>query len=197
MKQKNKYHKTIFNGILAKPLHYFSVFVLKLLGWTIENDISQRYRKAIIIGAPHTTNWDFFYGIMFAFAIRLQNLYILGKDSLVKPPFGFIIKWLSVIPVNRSNSQNAVGKIVELFNSLDHIVIGLTPEGTRKRVSKWRTGFYYIANEAKVPILMAYIDYKKRVVGFISEFQPGGNIEEDIAKIRAAYSQKCESSKGW
>ena len=143
-----------------------------------------------MVAAPHTSNWDFFYGMLFVFKIRLRNFRAIGKDSLTNNPLGFIAKWLGILPIDRSKSQNTVTKIAMMMKDFDDIVIAIAPEGTRKKVNTWKTGFYHIAQEANIPILLAYIDRKKKLIGFIKEFVPTGNIETDIANIRNIYTDK-------
>ncbi|MEI7590360.1 MAG: 1-acyl-sn-glycerol-3-phosphate acyltransferase [Deltaproteobacteria bacterium] len=187
---ETKYERTIFNSCFAMLLYYPASFILKLCGWKVDNDISQSFRKYIMVAAPHTSNWDFFYGMLFVFKIRLRNFRAIGKDSLTNNPLGFIAKWLGILPIDRSKSQNTVTKIAMMMKDFDDIVIAIAPEGTRKKVNTWKTGFYHIAQEANIPILLAYIDRKKKLIGFIKEFVPTGNIETDIANIRNIYTDK-------
>ncbi|MCF8054488.1 MAG: 1-acyl-sn-glycerol-3-phosphate acyltransferase, partial [Deltaproteobacteria bacterium] len=138
MRKKNeRYNKTLFNSCLAMPLYLLSLAILKIIGWKIDNDISRHYRKAVIVGAPHTTNWDFFFAMLFFFGMRMRHLYVLGKESLIKPPLGFIMLWLGVLPVNRSIAKNSVAKAIEILNRAENMFIALTPEGTRKDVAEW------------------------------------------------------------
>ncbi|SHO51936.1 Acyltransferase [Desulfopila aestuarii DSM 18488] len=112
----------------------------------------------------------------------------MGKDSLFTGWRGPIMRWMGGIPITRSSSNNVVEQTIEKFNTSDRLVIAIPPEGTRSKVTAWKTGFYYIALGAKIPIALAFIDYTKKTGGFLSTFHPTGDAEKDIAHIRACYS---------
>jgi 1-acyl-sn-glycerol-3-phosphate acyltransferase len=140
-----------------------------------------------MIGAPHTSNWDFFV-MLLLMAVESIPIRWMGKDSLFKWPLGVFMRSLGAIPVNRSESTNLVDQIAALFDQYDELIIGLAPEGTRKKTTRWRTGFYYIALKADVPIVMAYVDYKHKVCGLGPSITPSGDIQADFDIIREFYS---------
>ncbi len=167
------------------------LFVLwfKLKGWKVGGTIPPGIIKCVVIAAPHTSNWDFVYALA---TYRILNLPInyLAKTELFKFPLKGILKATGGIPVVRSKSQNLVETIVEKFNQADHLYLMIPAEGTRKRVEKWKSGFYYAAVGAKVPILMGYLDYKNKEAGFGPVLYPSGDTEKDLAIIKEFYSAK-------
>ena len=111
----------------------------------------------------------------------------MGKDSLFKGWRRPIMRWMGGIPIKRSSSNNVVAQTIEAFQAFDRLVVAVPPEGTRSKVDKWKTGFYYIALGARVPIALAFIDYKSKTGGFLSTFHPTGDAEKDILTMRASY----------
>ena len=132
-----------------------------IIGWKTTGSFPKNLKKYILIAAPHTHWLDFPLGLAIKYAEELPANYI-GKASLFKPPFGFIFKWLGGAPVNRSKSSNKVQAIIDIFNSREQFILAMSPEGTRKKVEKWKTGFYYIAKGANVPIVMVTFDFKNK-----------------------------------
>ncbi len=137
----------------------------------------------MVVVGPHTSSMDFIIGLAIRSTQRLQHIHFLGKAELFKPPFGFIFRWLGGYPVDRSSNHNMVDQVVALFNSHDTFTIALSPEGTRKKVIKLKTGFYHIALQAKVPIVMATMDFAKKEANFSAPFYPSGEQEKDMAII--------------
>ena len=127
--------------------------------------------------------------ILVVLELRLQ-LFWMGKHTLFPFPFSGIMKWLGGIPINRTKSHNVVSDIVGQFKSNDNFVVLVPPEGTRRKVSEWKTGFYHIANSAGVPILMGYVNAEKKEAGFANFFYPTGNLKSDMKEIRSFYAQK-------
>ena len=121
--------------------------------------------------------------------LRLQ-LFWMGKHTLFPFPFSGLMKWLGGIPINRAKSHNVVSDIVGQFKSNDKFVVLVPPEGTRSRVSEWKTGFYHIANSAEVPILMGYVDAQNKEAGFADFFYPTGDLDKDMKEIRGFYAEK-------
>jgi 1-acyl-sn-glycerol-3-phosphate acyltransferase len=142
--------------------------------------------KFIIIGVPHTSNWDFVYFLFLAFHFKVKPAW-MGKDSLFRGPFGAFFTWTGGIPIDRSKSNRTVEQAVELFNKSKNFVLVIAPEGTRKRAKAWKSGFYHIANGAKVPIAMGFLDYKDRIGGFGPLFSTTGNIQLDLEAFREFY----------
>ncbi|MBT9505958.1 lysophospholipid acyltransferase family protein [Rhodoferax sp.] len=182
-------HHTIFDTpIVNTLLRAFSVSFLKITGWKINGSLPPNGSKSVLIAAPHTSNWDLPYTLMVAFALRL-NVYWMGKEQLFRPPFRSLMMWLGGIPVEREKSNNLVAASVEAIKAADGPVqLIVPPEGTRGKTRYWKTGFYYIALGAQVPIVMAYMDYEKKISGLGPVFQPTGNIEADMASIKAFYA---------
>jgi len=158
------------------------------MGWKIEGSFSPDLKKYIIAVAPHTSNWDFVIGVMARSILRIQRARFLGKDSLFKPPHGWFFRWLGGHPVDRTNKHDMVQQVVDIFNRHDEFVLALAPEGTRKKVTKLRTGFYFIAKGAGVPIIPVGFDFsKKRVVvaePFYTSADQAANIESLLAFYR-------------
>ena len=182
-------HKTIFDTpIVNTVLRGLSIVFLKLAGWKVEGSLPSNAKKSVLIAAPHTSNWDLPYTLMVAFVLRL-NPYWMGKESLFKPPFRGIMMWLGGIPVRRESSNNLVGASAEAIQRADGpLQLIVPPEGTRSKARYWKTGFYYIAVGAQVPIVMAYMDYARKVSGLGPVFIPTGDIEADMVDIKAFYA---------
>jgi len=162
--------------------------VLRLFGWKAVPGLPE-FKKYVLIGAPHTSNWDFVVAMLGALAIGLR-LRWLAKHTLFKNPLGPVFKFFGGIPVDRTISSSLIEKMTELFNKSERLVLGLTPEGTRSKTNYWKTGFYYIALGAKVPIAFAFLDYGNKNIGIGDYFIPSGNIHEDLKIIREFYKDK-------
>ena len=180
--------RTIFTTPGVNTLfRWLSVGFLKLTGWTIEGALPEHARKSVLIAAPHTSNWDLPYTLMVAFPLRL-NPYWMGKQSIFKPPFASIMRWLGGIPVNRSQANNLVEASAQAIRVADGpLQLIVPPEGTRSKTRYWKTGFYYIALKAEAPIVMAFMDYGNKRSGLGPVFEPTGNVEADMATIKAFY----------
>ena len=163
-------------------------WLMKLAGWRIAGELPT-LRRYVLIGAPHTSNWDFIIGMLLKYSLGMRFNFV-GKDSLFRGPMGILMRRLGGIPVNRRSRNNFVEQIVAAFKEREDLVIVITPEGTRSKSSYWRTGFYYIALGAGVPIVMGYLDYKHKVVGFGPTFTPSGDINADFAFLRDFYQGK-------
>jgi 1-acyl-sn-glycerol-3-phosphate acyltransferase len=162
---------------------FFWKYWLRRNGWTLVGTIPADVPKMIIIAGPHTASADFFLGLAVRSVLRLDYIKFLGKAELFRPPFGFIFRWLGGTPVDRSGSKNMVQQVVDKFNQSERLVIAMSPEGTRKKVDRLRTGFYHIALGAKVPILLAGFDFANRKVIFDTPFYLSGNEQDDFLKI--------------
>lgn len=161
---------------------FFARLILSFFGWKAENAFPSDVKKYILIVGPHTSAWDFVVGVLFRASLRIDAKF-LGKEELFKGPFGFLFRWLGGYPVDRFNKSNLVDQVVKIVKDNEAIGIALSPEGTRQRVDKLRTGFYYIALKAHVPIIMAGLDYQRRVAIFSSPFFPTGEKEQDFEII--------------
>jgi 1-acyl-sn-glycerol-3-phosphate acyltransferase len=163
-------------------------FFFRLFGWKIDGKMPEE-KKYIIIVAPHTSNWDFMIGLCVRSILRFDAKF-LGKKELFRFPFGALFRWLGGLPVDRSRNVNMVDAVAQLYRQHDRLIIAMAPEGTRKYVDKWKTGFYFIALKANVPILLASFDYPSKTVFASSFFYPTGNLNEDMKKIFAFYRDK-------
>lgn len=161
-------------------------FIFKVFGWRIIGDVPRMLKKYVIIAAPHTTNWDFIIGLMTRFSLGFKSKF-LGKKSLFKKPFGWFFKWLGGVPVDRSQRENLVDQVIKLFNDREEFVLALAPEGSRKNPGVWKTGFYFIAKGANVPIVRVKIDIAHKSVEFFEPFWPTGTIEVDLPVIKGVY----------
>ncbi|MDH3323990.1 MAG: lysophospholipid acyltransferase family protein [Flavobacteriaceae bacterium] len=164
-----------------------SKFILyNIMGWKIVGDFPKDIKKFIIVGAPHTSNYDFVVALLMKFIVDLDANFI-AKHTLFKPPFGFIFKSLGGIPVDRSKSKNLVEAIIDIFNKNDKLILAMSPEGTRKKTVKWKTGFYHIAKGANVPIVFNTFDFGNKRY-FISEpYYLTGDMEKDFLYFHNFY----------
>ncbi|MFZ6746545.1 lysophospholipid acyltransferase family protein [Undibacterium sp. JH2W] len=179
-------HLTIFETpIINTLMRWISILCLKLAGWKVEGIVPAE-QKYVLIAAPHTSNWDFPFTLMICFALRLR-VYWMGKSSLFPPVFGHIMRWLGGIPVDRSKSGNLVQGTVDAFHANQRLTVIVPPEGTRGKVTHWKTGFYYIAQGAGVPIALGYLDFKRKAGGIGKMFTVSGDIAADMIKIREFY----------
>jgi 1-acyl-sn-glycerol-3-phosphate acyltransferase len=160
---------------------------LRLSGWRIEGAWPE-VPKYVAVVAPHTSNWDFPLGVAVAFAVELRVSW-LGKHTLFRTPFKTCLRWLGGIPVNRNASHGVVGDCVKAFEAAPALMLTVAPEGTRKGVSQWKSGFYRIATQAGVPIMPIGFDYREHVVRLMPLFRPSGNLEQDLPLIQAMFSQ--------
>lgn len=159
--------------------------LLSLFKWELDTSI-ELPKKCVVCIAPHTSNWDFIVGILFKYATNLQASFFMKKEWF-RFPLSIIMKSLGGIPIDRSKKNNVTDIIAEEFTKRDSLIIGLTPEGTRSLNYEWKKGFYYIAQKANVPIVLAYIDFKKKKVGYNKLLIPT-NYEDDIIMIKKYYS---------
>jgi 1-acyl-sn-glycerol-3-phosphate acyltransferase len=159
--------------------------LLKLAGWRAE---ATEYpaSKFVLIAAPHTTNWDLYFMLACGWTLGLRVSWI-GKDSLFRFPVGGLMRWLGGVPVDRSRHQNQVQAAAALFQDRGSLILAVAPEGTRGKAEYWRSGFYYMALEARVPIGLGFLDYGRRVGGILGFYDPTGDIHADMAHFREAY----------
>lgn len=162
-----------------------SKLVLWLKGWKVVGEIP-KIKKYVIIAAPHTSNWDFVIGRCFGYMLGIKVKY-LAKSQLFKPAFGWFFTCTGGIPVDRTKHNSLVAFTTELFIQSKELVVGIAPEGTRKRVEKWKQGFYHIAIGANVPIVLSFMDYKRKEAGVGKILYPSGNIEKDMSIIEEFY----------
>ena len=170
-------------------LRAISLGILKLTGWKLDGKLPADQPKCVLIAAPHTSNWDLPYTLMVAFALRL-NIRWMGKRQLFRGPFGPVMRWLGGIAVNREQASNLVAASAQAIRDADGpLQLVVPPEGTRAKTRHWKTGFYWIALQAEVPIVMAYMDYPRKLSGLGPVFKPSGDVEADMLQIKAWYGQ--------
>lgn len=161
----------------------FSALIMRLFGWKITGQYPRHLAKVVVAVAPHTSTWDFPLGVLTNSAGKLRANYV-GKHTLFRPPFGFLFRWWGGIPVDRTQNHNFVTATVEAFRQNERLHLVLAPEGTRKKVDKFKTGFYHIARLAGVPICLCKFDFERREVFFDPQlFYPTGDEERDLAYI--------------
>ncbi|WP_437636959.1 lysophospholipid acyltransferase family protein [Sorangium sp. So ce854] len=158
---------------------------LSVFGWRVEG-VTDLPPKAVLIAAPHTSNWDFPFTLAVSYVLDLEFSW-LGKHTLFEPPFGWFFRWLGGIPVDRRDRNNLVAAVVDVLKQRDELVLVIAPEGTRSRTKRWKTGFYYVALGAGVPIILGYLDFARKRGGILHVFHPTGDIEADMATIRRYY----------
>ena len=182
-------HRTLFSTpVVNTALRALSLAYLQLAGWKVEGALPDNARKSVLIAAPHTSNWDLPNTLMAAFALRL-HIYWMGKASLFRFPFGALMRWLGGIAVVREKSSNLVAASAQAIVDADGPVqLVVPPEGTRGKTRHWKTGFYFIAQQAQVPIVLAYMDYHRKVSGLGPIFRPTGDVDADMAVIKAFYA---------
>lgn len=157
-----------------------------LLGWKINGSFHPEIKKYVLIGAPHTSWHDFHIGLLSREVAKI-NINLIAKKSLFKPPFGFILRAMGGLPVDRSKSTNLVDAIIDMYNKKDEFRLAISPEGTRKYVKKWKTGFYHIAKGANVPIVMFGFDFGNKQVKLSEPFYPTDNIKADFTHFLNFY----------
>ncbi len=167
---------------------WFAGVILRIFGWRWEGTIPDD-EKLVVIGAPHTSNWDFLLMVLYTKVLGTSPSWI-GKHTLFRPPFRGFFRALGGIPVDRSRRQNLVEQVVEGMRRRDRVFLIITPEGTRGASGYWRTGFYHIAREAGVRILMGYVDGPKKMLGLGPAFTPGDDIDQVFDVLREFYADK-------
>jgi len=160
----------------------FSKLMLKLLGWRIIDHRPADVGSAIFLVVPHTSNWDFFIGL-FARSVARINANYLMKKSLFGPPFGWFFRATGGYPVDRAKSMHITDQVVDYFRTVPGFSIAITPEGTRKKVEAWKTGFWRIAKQANVPLILASFDYSRKEVTLSEPFWVGNDMDSDIAML--------------
>jgi len=161
--------------------------MMRISGWRIEGCFPDVPKMQIIV-APHTSNWDFISGIQAVFALGIDAHWV-AKHTLFQTPLGPVFRWLGGVPVDRTAPRGAVEQIVEIFASRPQMMLAITPEGTRKKVERWKSGFYRIANQANVPLVPIALDYRRKVITILKPFEITGDYEADLPEIQNLFSQ--------
>jgi 1-acyl-sn-glycerol-3-phosphate acyltransferase len=158
---------------------------MRLTGWRFDGSFPNA-PKFVLIVAPHTSNWDFLVGVMAMFAIGIRGTF-LGKHTLFRWPMGIAMRWLGGLPVIRSSSLNQVEQTVNHVRASERMVLALSPEGTRKKLPAWRTGFYYVAKGAGIPIVPVAFDYSTRTIRIFPLFRLTDDVTADIAALGSRF----------
>ncbi len=180
---RNTIHDT---PIIKNLMPWLALIFFRLAGWKAEGqrpDMDQY----VIIAAPHTSNWDFVYTMCLAFVLRIRPL-VMMKGEWFRWPLGPFFRWLGALPVDRGKSHGVVAQSIEAFHAHPRMVMVVPPSGTRRQVVYWKTGFYHIAQGARVPIVLGYLDYGRKAGGIGPTLYPTGNIEADMKTIRSFYA---------
>jgi 1-acyl-sn-glycerol-3-phosphate acyltransferase len=178
--------RTLFDTpIVSDVLHVLATVLLRLAGWRKEGKVPE-FKKYVVITAPHTSNWDLPLALLLALSFRIKISW-MGKNSLFRPPFGRLFKWMGGIPIDREKSSGMVERSIEAFRESDAMVLVIAPEGTRRKAERWRSGFYHIAHGAGVPIVLGFLDYRRKVGGLGPAIMTTGDTEADMKGIRAFY----------
>lgn len=168
--------------------------LLRLGGWRVRGEIPN-LPQLVLIAAPHSSNWDGVWGFAAKLALGVE-IRVLGKAELFWWPLGPLLRRLGVIPLDRRSPQGTVEQAIALFRRSGPLWYALTPEGTRKRVAKWKSGFWKIARGAGVPILMVYFHYPEKTIGVGELFHPSDDADADMARIRAWYRPWMGKNRG-
>lgn len=168
-------------------------FLYQQQGWHVIGDIPN-HPKAVAIVAPHSSNIDAWYGFIAMLALGV-NLTILGKASLFSTPLAPLLKWIGVIPVERETAHGLTQQIVQHIQHQERIWIGLAPEGTRKSASSFRTGFYHIAHDAQIPIVIFALDYQAKAIRCLGDFFPTGDYAADLEQILQRYAGQFSAKR--
>ena len=178
---------TIFDApILSGIYHYFAKIILRLAGWRIEGELPN-LPKFVLIGAPHTSNWDFVLFLGMIFSLR-ANVRFMGKAELFRFPIGWFFRYCGGVPADRKKSTGLVEQMVKASNESEEFILTIAPEGTRHHVQEWKRGFYHIAKSAGIPIVMAVVDGRHKMVRIGQVFHPTEDIEADIKSIQEIFT---------
>lgn len=176
-------------------LRWLAKQLFTLLGWQIVGDLPPYITKAVVVMAPHTSQWDLFYVLMSTFIKQIPAKFAIKKEAMFFP-IGPILRCVGAIPIHRGGLMqqdkplSQVGLMVDMLATYDNLLLMIAPEGTRQYAPQWRTGFYYTALQAQVPLVLSYLDYARKEAGIGPIFYPTGCIEEDLKEIQAFYRDK-------
>lgn len=175
-------------------MYWLSKLLFKISGWTFKGNVSKEHRKAVMIAAPHTSNWDIVFARAAFYLMRIPVRFTIKKEWM-KGPLGPLLRSLGGIGIdrqktNKGNKISMVQAMINLFNEREELIVMVTPEGTRSYAPNWRTGFYYVAEGAGVPIILGYLDYANKEAGIGPVIFPNGKIDEQIEEIKAFYRIK-------
>ena len=161
----------------------------KLSGWKIQGSFPTEIKQGIIVVGPHTSAWDVVIGMAVRAVVPIREAHFLGKKELFSGPMGWFFKWTGGVPVDRSGQLHMVDQVADLFKTRPDFILAMSPEGTRKKVDRIRTGFYYIAKKAHVPLVLPGLDFASKTLIFSDPFYPSENEAADFAKIISFFSR--------
>lgn len=177
---------TIFNTpILSTFYHYLAKIMMRSFGWRIEGKLPD-LPKFVLVGAPHTSNWDFLLFLGVIFSLR-ANVRFMGKAELFRFPVGWFFRYCGGVPVDRKKSTGLVEQMVKVCNESEKFILTIAPEGTRHHVSEWKRGFYHIAKNAGIPIVIAIVDGRHKTVRIGQIFHPTNDMEADMKTIKGFF----------
>jgi len=178
---------TIFNTpVLSGIYHYLARILMRLTGWHVEGTLPD-LPKFVLIGAPHTSNWDFVLFLGVIFSLR-ANVRFMGKAELFRFPIGWFFRYCGGVPVDRKKSTGLVEQMVKVSTESEKFILTIAPEGTRHHVQEWKRGFYHIAKSAGIPIVMAVVDGRQKTVRIGQVFHPTEDMEADIKSIQKVFA---------
>ena len=178
---------TIFNTpILSGIYHYLAKSMMRLAGWRVEGALPD-LPKFVLVGAPHTSNWDFVLFLGVIFSLR-ANVRFMGKAELFRFPIGWFFRYCGGVPVDRKKSTGLVEQMVKVSNESEKFILTIAPEGTRHHVQGWKRGFYHIAKSAGIPMVMAIVDGRHKTVRIGQVFHPTEDMEADIKSIQEIFA---------
>jgi 1-acyl-sn-glycerol-3-phosphate acyltransferase len=164
--------------------------MLRVLGWHIDFNVPEGVKRSVLLSAPHTSNWDFFYGRLAMWAYGVDVKILIKKEAFFFP-IGGLLRRMGGLPVNRKGGpKNVTSTLAEKFKEQENLCVMFTPEGTRSYSPLWKKGFYYLAQKANVPIYLGYIDFERKTGGIRYEpFHVTGDADKDIEEIKSFYRQ--------
>ncbi|HSO13536.1 MAG TPA: lysophospholipid acyltransferase family protein [Anaerolineales bacterium] len=178
---------TIFNTpVLSFVLQLIARIIMRLVGWRVEGKLPD-LPKFVLIGAPHTSNWDFVLFLGLIFYLR-ANVHYMGKAELFRFPIGWFFRYCGGVPVDRKKSTGLVDQMVKACNESEKFILTIAPEGTRHHVTEWKRGFYHIAKGAGIPIVMAVVDGRHKEVRIGQVFYPTEDMEADMKAIQGCFA---------
>ncbi len=175
----------VFPSLFFRSLTWL---ILKLSGWKVVGK-KPTEKKAVLVAAPHTSNWDFVLMLLAAFHLRLK-LFWMVKDNVYKAGLGPLANWAGWIPVDRGAPHGVVAQVINAFATSEEFLLLNTPEGTRSKRDRWKTGFYHIALKAQVPLLLCFVDAPQKIIGLGPLFWPTGDLEKDFKELDEFYKDK-------
>ena len=182
------YMTIFYTPIIQHVLRIIAHLYLKFFGWKCIGNVPEE-KKYIVLAGPHTSNWDMPLMIACASIIGARP-YWMGNIAIFFFPFGTFFKWMGGYAIDRSKSNSLVDQMVAVFNEVDELCILIPPEGTRKRREKWKSGFYHIAKQANIPLVLGYLDYDKKIGAFGEVYWVTNDFEADMKYIQQFYASK-------